>query len=132
MGWAEKEPTTIDAKYVLEALAGHNYFPTQKGVREELPPSVHSELFTRRVVNALVASQERQSDTYLGHDVVEYRLTRFNGISRTCAIPHPAPYSRVIKCAHDNWESLLFTAENGKSRIPHAAVHYLDAEIGRA
>src|SRR5664279_2753915 len=94
----------LDADYVLNALLCHNYQPMQKKRREELPPIFSSETFTPDVAASLNGQESRTG----GYDAVEYRLTRFNGISRPESLPHPLAYAQLCLCMSRRWESLQY------------------------
>jgi len=110
----------LDSDFVLEALLRHNYLPMQKKESEELPPIFSSSTFTPNVARQLAAAKpDRQSKCApcLGYDAVEYRLTRFNNVSRACAIPHPTAYALLCLCIHDNWSDLASIEQNPSSII---------------
>jgi hypothetical protein len=102
-----------DADYVLDALLRHNYLPMQKKRREELPPIFSSETFTPDVAASLNEQESRPG----GYDAVEYRLTRFNGISRPLSLPHPLAYAQLCLCMRRNWESLQYIIGDEASRV---------------
>lgn len=109
----EQDP--LDADFVLDALLRYNYLPMQKKRREELPPIFSSTTFTPAVARKL--AQTRLRGGALGYDAVEYRVTRFNGISRSLSIPQPMPYARLCLCMHENWSHLQGTADSEESRV---------------
>ena len=51
-----------------------------------------------------------------GYDQIEYRVTRFNLVTRLMHIPHPAPYARLCKRLWENWDKLSHICENPNSR----------------
>jgi hypothetical protein len=108
---------TIDKDFLLQGLLQHNYFPLQKKRREELPPIFGSIAFTPEVAQKLIAGQKRSSSDYQGYDSVDYRLTRFNGISRICSIPHPVAYADLALCLHEHWDKLSYICQNKNSII---------------
>ena len=103
----------LDADYILNALLRRNYLPMQKKRREELPPIFSSDTFSPDVA---VVLNEQKSRSH-GYDAVEYRLTRFNGISRPLSLPHPLAYAQLCLCMSRNWESLQYIIEDEASRV---------------
>jgi hypothetical protein len=97
---------TVDADFVLRALLQHNFFPTQKKSKEELPPVFASEAFTPDVAKKLIAGRPRKAGGYHGYDAVEYKLTRFNGVFRSCSIAHPMAHAQLALCIHEHWDKL--------------------------
>ena len=108
---------SVDKDFVLSALLQHNFFPTQKKAKEEMPPIFTSVAFTPDVASKLIAGKPRKVDGYQGYDAVEYKLTRFNGVSRSCSIPHPTAYAHLSMCIHEHWDKLEFIAKNKISGI---------------
>lgn len=109
---------SVDKDFVLNALLRHNYLPMQKHDREEVPPVFSSESFLPNAACKLVQAQQRNGS--IGWDAIEYRLTRFNGVSRSLAIPHPLAYAHLCLCIHENWEHLDYIEKNETSLIrPH-------------
>lgn len=108
---------SLDQTLVLAGLLQHNFLPTQKKTREELPPIFSSFTFTPDVARKINAGKLRNKKGYEGYDVVSYRLTRFNGVLRTCSIPHPAPYAGLALCIHDNWSDLDYITKNKVSLV---------------
>ncbi|KZY40325.1 hypothetical protein A3733_24005, partial [Pseudoalteromonas shioyasakiensis] len=93
------------------------YFPNQKEYMGELPPCFSTRQFTPEV-NEAIASQDKSKERKgLGFDVVEFRSTRYNNVSRTLALIHPKAYSDLTKNIIDNWSSLRHISENESSRI---------------
>lgn len=108
---------SVEGDFVLRALLQHNFFPTQKKSKEELPPVFSSESFTPEVAKKVVAGKARKADGYQGYDAVEYKLTRFNGVARTCSIPHPMAHAQLALCIHEHWDKLDYIANNKISMI---------------
>jgi hypothetical protein len=109
---------SVDKDFVLNALLRHNYLPMQKHDREEVPPVFSSESFLANPAFKNVQAQQRNGS--IGWDAIEYRLTRFNGVSRSLAIPHPLAYAHLCLCIHENWEHLDYIEKNETSLIrPH-------------
>jgi len=97
-----------DADYVLDALLRYNYLPMQRKRREELPPIFSSATFLPEAAMLLNQCKSRGA----GYDAVEYRLTRFNGISRILSIPHPLAYAQLSYCIYAHWkwlQSVMFS-----------------------
>lgn len=107
---------TVDKDFVLEALLRHNYLPTQRKASEELPPIFTTRRLTADVAVRLAEMEPRKGD-YSGYDQIEYRMTRFNYVSRPLSIPHPLPHSRLCLCIRDCWEHLEYIAANPCSSI---------------
>ena len=108
---------SIERDFVLRALLGHNFLPIQKKAREELPPVFSSVTFSPDIARMLVAGKPRKAEGFQGYDSVEYKLTRFNGVSRSCSIPHPVAYAHAALCVHENWDELSYIANNKTSMI---------------
>lgn len=113
---------------VLKGLLQHNYLPTQKADATEMPPTFTSISFSEEAARELVkvmgpSGAHHRRD---GHDSVEYRLTRFNGATRSCNIPHPAPYAELAILIADNWRLFMHLESNDMSRI-----RPMDHEDGR-
>jgi len=74
-------------RHFLEALTRWNYFPNQKESATELPPNISTRRFTPEIAKKLLQeiplSKERQK---LGFDLVEYRATRYNNVSRVLGL----------------------------------------------
>ena len=112
-------PTSnLTQDFVINALLQQNFLPNHKDESEELPPIISSTSFRGSVAQSLANSNHKRTSSYPGYDTVEYRLTRFNGVSRACSIPHPKPYAQLALCTANNWNNLKYTAENiiSKSR----------------
>lgn len=108
---------SIDKDFVLSALLQHNYLPTQRKDKEELPPRFSSQSFTPAVAASIVAAKHRVGG---GFDSIDYRMTKFNGVSRSLSIPHPLAHSHLSLCIHKYWDELTYIVPNTISRIrPH-------------
>ncbi len=88
---------SVDKDFVFEALLRHNYLPTQRKAGEELPPIFTTKRLSTEVALQLARLKIRNKSGYPGYDQIEYRMTRFNYVSRPLSIPHPLPY--VMKFA---------------------------------
>lgn len=108
---------SLDKDFVLTALLQHNFLPTQKKAREELPPVFTSNSFTADAASKLVNGARRTAKAFQGYDAVDYRLTRFNGVSRSCSIPHPMAYAYLSLCIHEHWDKINYIASNENSHI---------------
>lgn len=108
---------TIDKDFVLTSLLQHNFLPMQKKAKEEMPPVFSSVTFTPDVAKKLAAGKPRKADGYQGFDAVDYKLTRFNGVSRICSIPHPTGYAHLVLYIHEHWDKLDYIASNKNSLI---------------
>jgi hypothetical protein len=104
---------TVDKEFLLDALLRHNYLPTQRTSCEELPPMFSASHFTKEVAEELNALPPRSG----GYDQVEYRLTRFNNISRPLSLPHPLAHAKVSLSIHDNWPHIEYITSNPNSII---------------
>lgn len=102
---------------VLSALLQHNFLPNQKKDNEELPPTITSLSFSDSVAEQLSNCKDNRSKDYPGYDTVEYKLTRFNGVSRVISIPHPKPYADLALCLSENWEKIEHIMHNDISKI---------------
>jgi len=104
---------TLDKNFVLDALIRWNYLPTQREAREELPPVFCAGHFTVEVAQELAKLDSRKE----GYDQVEYRLTRFNNVSRPLSLPHPLAHAKLCFAIHANWEQIEYIADNPSSGI---------------
>lgn len=112
-------------EFFLKGLLQYNYFPTTRPGKEELPPIFTSEQFTPEVAVSLVKKEREANQKMrgaLGYDQLEYRLTRYNSVSRLLSIPHPFPYAELCFKLHENWDKLSYICYNQNSQIkpyPH-------------
>lgn len=104
---------SLDKKFLLRALLQYNYFPSQKGNKEELPPILNSKSLTPEISEKLIKLSYRKN----GYDQVEYKLTRYNNVPRPLSIPHPIPYTKLCHSLHDNWEKLEYIMQTENSLI---------------
>ena len=118
---------SLDKDFVLKGLLQHNYLPTQKKDREEVPPVLSSETFSSDAAKAVSAGARRKERSFDGYDAVEYRLTRFNGVPRTCSLPHPKAYADLCLCISENWDKLKYVATTDVSMVRPRA--YSDGRI---
>lgn len=106
--------------FVLDALLQHNYFPMQSTHKDELPPVLGSESFSveaAREVAGCWRSRKASGCDYRGFDAVEYRLTRYTGVPRTCMLPHPTAYAHLALAIHESWSRIDRVATNPLSLI---------------
>lgn len=106
----------VDSDFLLTALLCHNYLPTSRRVREELPPNFSSNTFTPDVARIL-ADVKVQKDGRKGFDQIEYRLTRFNTAGRWLSIPHPLPHAKLCLKLTEHWEKFSWIQKNTHSNI---------------
>jgi hypothetical protein len=108
---------TTENRALYEALTRCNYFPNQRAVFGELPPSLDTRQFTPEVAEALAVLDVNKARWGAGYDLVEYKATRFNNIPRILALAHPLSHAILVKCIHDNWHELRGVTENKNSMI---------------
>lgn len=105
-------------RHFLEALTRWNYFPNQKESATELPPNISTRRFTPEIANKLLQtiplSKER---TKLGFDLVEYRATRYNNVSRVLGLLHPRAFAEVFGVMESNRENLIEAMKDENSAI---------------
>lgn len=108
-----------DTEYILAGLLQHNYFPTTKPGKDELPPIFTSESFTPDVARDLVEKEHAANAKGRkgGYDQIEYRLTRHNSVSRLLSIPHPLAHAELCLTLHEHWERYGYVATNPNSQI---------------
>lgn len=119
---------SLSKDFLLCALLQHNYLPTQRKAREELPPVFTSNSFSPDIARKIVkppASKKRRETG--GFDAVEFRMTRFNGVSRILSLPHPAAHAHLSLCIHDNWCKLEYITTNN----PNSIIRPYEHEDGR-
>ena len=107
----------MNSSDVRDALLQRNFFPAYNPWEEEIPPVFTSEKFTDQVARDLVALPNRNQRKYSGYDSVQYRLTKFNGLSRLCSIIHPRSYASLVLSIESNWNDLKQVSENPVSLI---------------
>lgn len=104
----------VDGDFLLTALLCHNYLPTSRRDKEELPPNFTSNTFTPDVAKKLTPFKR---DGVKGFDQIEYRLTRFNTAGRWLSIPHPFPHAQLCLKLVENWEKFEWIQKNKHSNI---------------
>ena len=108
---------TISANELLDSLLQHNMFPAYNKWLEEMPPILTSASLTSQSAVDLRSLPNRAGRQSIGYDSVQYRLTRFNGTSRTCSMIHPKAYAELALCIHDNWADISYISENIVSMV---------------
>lgn len=111
-------------EFVLKGLLQHNYFPTTRLGKEELPPIFTSERFTPEVAQQVVELERAANSRGRkgGYDQLEYRLTRYNSVSRLLSIPHPVAHAELCFELHEHWDKFSYISSNQNSQIkpyPH-------------
>ena len=104
----------VDGDFLLTALLCHNYLPTSRRDKEELPPNFTSNTFTPDVAKKLTPFKRVGVK---GFDQIEYRLTRFNTAGRWLSIPHPLPHAQLCLKLFENWEKFEWILNNTHSNI---------------
>lgn len=106
----------VDSDFLLSALLCHNYLPTSRRDREELPPNFSSSSFSPDVARKL-ADLEVKKNGRKGFDQIEYRLTRFNTAGRWLSIPHPLPHAKLCLKLTEHWGKFAWIQKNTHSNI---------------
>jgi hypothetical protein len=105
-------------RHFLEALTRWNYFPNQKESATELPPIISTRRFTpeiaRKLIQDVPISKERRT---LGFDLVEYRATRYNNVSRILGLIHPRAFAQIFGVMESNRANLIETMKDENSAI---------------
>jgi len=112
---------SLDRDFVLNALLRHNYLPTQRKSREELPPVFTTKSFTPEVAKVL-ASMPTPSRKG-GFDAVEFRMTRFNGVPRILSLPHPVAHAHLSLCIHEHWNEIDNIANDNPNSVIRPRQH---------
>ncbi|MEZ6018418.1 MAG: antiviral reverse transcriptase Drt4 [Planctomycetota bacterium] len=102
---------------VLDPLLRHNYFPTQRRLREEIAPLLSSVTFAPEVARSLDVQKLTENRKRSGFDVLPYRISRANGLSRWCGVPHPLGYSKLVIAIDNNWKELSKRIQSENSQI---------------
>lgn len=106
----------VDGNFLLTALLCHNYLPTSRRDKEELPPNFTSNTFTPDVARRL-ATLNMSRNGWKGFDQIEYRLTRFNTAGRWLSIPHPLAHAKLCLTLSEHWEKFDRILKNTHSNI---------------
>ncbi len=111
-----------DKNYIYKGLLGYNYFPMVNQNRDGAPPVFSTVDFTSEVANEMLDMfrSHQLEDRKNGYDQVEYRVSRFNNVTRLMQIPHPLPYARLCQCISKNWDKLKHICTNPNSRLKPA------------
>lgn len=112
---------TFGKRALYEGLTRYNYFPNQKKTVGEIPPSINTRQFTPEVAEEICAQAEKRDRRSSAYDLALYRATRYNNIPRILSLVHPAPYSRLCKHIHDNWEHINYICTNESSQAKPSA-----------
>jgi len=84
----------------------------------ELPPNISTRRFTpevaRKLIESIKVSDERKP---LGFDLVEYRATRYNNVSRILGLIHPLAFARIFEVFEANHENLTTAMKDENSAI---------------
>ncbi|MFF7107269.1 antiviral reverse transcriptase Drt4 [Pseudomonas sichuanensis] len=104
-------------RHFSEALTRWNYFPNQKDSASELPPCFTTRRFTPEIAEELskVAIQDLRRQHWF--DLAEYRVTRYNNISRTLGLLHPLAYARLHARIMENHEEISKLTSSTQSAI---------------
>lgn len=105
---------SLPADFALDALLGEHLFPTKNESKDEIPPVFSSKTFSSHIAAELTGNAPGRKH---GYDAVDCKLTRFTGVPRICAVPHPVAHARLASCIHDNWDQLAYIAHNPNSAI---------------
>ena len=107
-----------DKDYVYSALLRYNYLPLAGKDVDEIPFEVFStEALIPVIANELLQECQNTRRRKGGYDQIEYRVNRFNNVTRLMHIPHPLAYAHLCKCISENWDKLKHICENEKSRL---------------
>ena len=87
-----------------------------------LPPVFSTVDFTPEVADEMLDMLRKRQleDRGKGYDQIEYRVNRFNNVTRLMQIPHPLPYARLCQCILKNWNKLEHICQNPNSRLKPA------------
>ncbi|WP_060495558.1 antiviral reverse transcriptase Drt4 [Pseudomonas sp. GTC 16482] len=104
-------------RHFSEALTRWNYFPNQKDSASELPPCFTTRRFTPEIAVELskMAVQDPRKQHWF--DLVEYRVTRYNNVSRTLSLLHPLAYARLHARLMENHEEISNLTSSNQSAI---------------
>lgn len=106
----------VDGDFLLTALLCHNYLPTSRRDKEELPPNFTSNTFTPDVARKLISFKVLRNG-WKGFDQIEYRLTRFNTAGRWLSIPHPLAHAKLCLTLSEHWDKFDRILKNIHSNI---------------
>lgn len=104
-------------RHFSEALTRWNYFPNQKDSASELPPCFTTRRFTPEIAEHLSKLPLKDARRQNGFDLTEYRLTRYNNVSRTLSLIHPLAYSRLYAKIMSHREEIIELSSSSQSAI---------------
>ena len=112
--------SNLDSQFVYSSLLRCNYFPMSRRRLDEIPPVFHTEQLEPKIANELIS--RFKGIRTRGFDQIEYRVTRFNNVTRAISIPVPLPYATLCKCISENWDQSPFQLmlDNPNSQIKPA------------
>ena len=82
-----------------------------------MPPILDSAAFSTSLARKLVSLPFGRPRAYSGYDAVDYRLTRFNGVTRICSIPHPKAHAALSLRIANDWGELEYVCNNPVSKV---------------
>lgn len=107
-----------DERHFLEAITRWNYFPNQKSVASELPPNITTRRFTPEVARQLIKEAPiSKPRNKVGFDLVEYRATRYNNVSRILGLIHPRAFAKIFGVIEENYEEIKKSTADSNSAI---------------
>ena len=104
-------------RHFLEALTRWNYFPNQKSSASELPPNICTRGFTPEVAKKLSEIKLLDARKKVGFDLVEYRATRYNNVSRVLGLIHPLAFAQIFAEFESNFTELKAATADENSAI---------------
>jgi len=111
-------PAIFEERHFLEALTRWNYFPNQKDLATELPPSICTRRFTPEIAHKLLEEvQLSKARRRLGFDLAEYRSTRYNNVSRVLGLIHPMAYAKVFSVLEKHIDIIKKSIQDPNSAI---------------
>lgn len=112
---------------LIRGLLQHNYFPAQKGSREEMPPIFLTESLKLSTAKKIHSEKKRTNRNYSGYDFVEYKATKFNNVPRYFGIPHPKAHIDLAFELLSSWKLISpFSKSNNSCIRPR---HHADGRI---
>jgi hypothetical protein len=104
-------------RHFSEALTRWNYFPNQKDSASELPPCFTTRRFTPEIAKELSKIPIKAPRNQHWFDLTEYRVTRYNNISRTLGLLHPLAYARLHTTIMANYDEISELTSSKQSAI---------------
>lgn len=114
-------------RHFSEALTRWNYFPNQKESASELPPCFTTRRFTPEIAEELSKKPITSPRNQHWFDLAEYRVTRYNNISRTLGLLHPLAYARLHARIMANYNEISELTASEQSAIKIA--EHIDGRI---